>query len=62
VTCLVSWSLTLHEDEGVQRKILKGRGTGPISVVESVVDLSLGPKFVYFLYCLLEYSSVVRNS
>jgi hypothetical protein len=62
VTCLVSWSLTLHEDEEVQRKILKGRGTRPISVVKSIVDLSLSPKFVYFLYYLLEYSSMVRNS
>jgi hypothetical protein len=62
VTCLVSWSLTLYEDKGVQRKILKGRGTRPISVVKSIVDLSPGPKLLYFFYYLLKYSSKVRDS
>jgi hypothetical protein len=61
MTCLVPWSLTLHEDEGVQRKILEGRSTRPIVVVEGVVDLSLGSKLLYFFYCLLDYSGTVRD-
>jgi hypothetical protein len=62
MTCLISWSLTPHKDEGVQREILEGRSTRPTAVVKGVVDLSLGSKLPHFFYCLFENSSTMRNS